>query len=256
VPFAGHKEEGPCSHLADRCAYASIVLLTAVLFGGLAAVPSGSACSTRNLVFHEGTNIAATVSPDGKTVIMDLQNNLWSLPSHGGRAEKLTDDFLEPSRPHWSPTGELVAFQSFTTGTFHIWVMKPDGSGLHQLTDGHGDDREPRFSPDGKRIAFSSDRAFAGTYDIWVVDVATGALTQWTSGPADEFEPSWTPDGNEIVFVSGTGAVGTTIQAMDASGNARTLITAPTGFRLNSPVMSPDGTAGGLRAVRRTTRAR
>jgi Tol biopolymer transport system component len=213
----------------------------AVVFGGIAAVPSGSSCSTRNLVFHEGTNIAATVSPDGKTVIMDLQNNLWSLPIRGGRAEKLTDDFLEPSRPNWSPTGELVAFQSYTTGTFHIWVMKPDGSGLHQLTDGHGDDREPRFSPDGKRIAFSSDRAFAGSYDIWVVDVATGALTQWTKGPADEFEPSWTPDGKEIVFVSGTGAVGTTIQAMDASGNARTLITAPTGFRVNSPVMAPDG---------------
>ena len=218
-----------------------IVLLTAVLFGGLAAVPSGSACSTRNLVFHEGTNIAATVSPDGKTVIMDLQNNLWSLPIHGGKAEKITDDFLEPSRPHWSPKGDLVAFQSYTTGTFHIWVMKPDGSGIHQLTDGHGDDREPRFSPDGTRIAFSSDRAFTGTYDIWVVDVATGALTQWTKATTDEFEPSWTPDGKEIVFISGTGATGTSIQAQDAAGNVRTLVTAPTGFRLNSPVMSPDG---------------
>ena len=35
--------------------------------------------------------------------------------------------------------------------------------------------------------------------------------------------------------------MGTTIQAMDAAGTARTLITAPTGFRVNSPVMSPDG---------------
>src|SRR4029077_2496606 len=189
----------------------------------------------------EGTNIAASGSPDGKTVIMDLQNSLWSLPVGGGKSETIGDGFLEPSRPQWSPRGDLVAFQSYTTGTFHIWVMKPDGTGIHQLTDGHGDDREPRFSPDGTRIAFASDRAFAGSYDIWVVDVATGALTQWTKGPADEFEPSWTPDGKEIVFVSGAGAVGTTIQAMDAAGTARTLVTAPTGFRLNSPVMSPDG---------------
>jgi len=218
------------------------LVLTAVFFGGLAAVPSGSSCSTRNLVFHEGTNIAATVSPDGETVIMDLQNNLWSLKMSGGRAEKITDDFQEPSRPHWSPTGDLVAFQSYATGTFHIWVMKPDGSGLHQLTDGHGDDREPRFSPDGKRVAFSSDRAFTGTYDIWVVDVATGELTQWTKATTDEFEPSWTPDGKEIVFVSGTGNVGTSILAQDAAENTRTLLTAPAGFRLNSPVLSPDGT--------------
>ena len=222
---------------------APALVLTAIFFGGIAATPSGSSCFTNSLVFQEGTNIAATVSPDGKTVIMDLQNNLWSLPIGGGKARKLNNDFLEPSRPHWSPTGDLVAFQSYTTGTFHIWVMKPDGSGLHQVTDGHGDDREPRFSPDGKRIAFSSDRAFAGTYDIWVVDVATGALTRWThSDTTDEFEPSWTPDGSEIVFISGTGAVGTTIQAMNAAGTARTLVTAPTGFRLNSPVMSPDAT--------------
>jgi Tol biopolymer transport system component len=218
-------------------------VLAAVLFAGVAAVPSGSSSSTNSLVFQEGTNIAATASPDGMTVIMDLQNNLWSLPIGGGKARKLTDDFLEPSRPNWSPTGDLVAFQSYTTGTFHIWVMKPDGTGLHQLTDGHGDDREPRFSPDGKRIAFSSDRAFAGTYDVWVVEVATGALTRWTpSDTTDEFEPSWTPDGKEIVFISGIGAVGTTIQAMDAAGTARTLVTAPTGFRINSPVVSPDGT--------------
>ena len=143
-----------------------------------------------------------------------------------------------------------MTFQSYATGTFHIWVMKPDGSGLHQLTDGHGDDCEPHFSPDGTRIAFASDRAFSGSYDIWVVDVATGALTQWTKGPADEFEPSWTPDGKEIVFVSGIGAVGTTIQAMDAAGTARTLITAPTGFRVNSPVMSPGRGPRGVRAVR------
>ncbi|MGZ6132126.1 MAG: amidohydrolase family protein, partial [Myxococcaceae bacterium] len=218
-----------------------ILVTTAILFGGVAAVPSGSSCFTDSVVFREGTNIAATVSPDARTVIMDLQGALWSLPIGGGKARKITDDFLEPSRPNWSPTGDLVTFQSYATGTFHIWVMKPDGSNLHQLTDGHGDDREPHFSPDGTRIAFASDRAFAGSYDIWVVDVATGALTRWTNGPADEFEPSWTPDGKEIVFVSGTGAVGTTIQAMDAAGTARTLITAPTGFRVNSPVMSPDG---------------
>jgi Tol biopolymer transport system component len=189
----------------------------------------------------EGTNIAATVSPDQSTIIMDLQGTLWSIPFKGGPAKQLTDPLLEPARPDFSPKGDAVVFQAYSGGTFHIWVMKPDGTGVRQLTTGHGDDRDPRFSPDGAKIAFSSDRAFQGSYDIWVLDVATGQLTQWTSGAADEYEPSWSPDGSEIAFISGVGANGTTIQAMKAGGAARTLQTAPPGARFNSPSWSPKG---------------
>ena len=197
--------------------------------------------ATRTTTVTEGTNVNVTVSPDRKTIIMDLQETLWSLPIAGGTAKRLTDPMLEPARPDWSPKGDLVAFQSFKGGTFHIWLMKPDGTGVRQLTDGHGDDREPRFSPDGKKVAFSSDRAFKFNYDIWVADVDSGKLTQWTSSPTDEFEPAWSPDGTEIAFVSGTGAAGTSIQAMDSAGHSKPLIAAPEGARLNSPCWSPDG---------------
>jgi Tol biopolymer transport system component/imidazolonepropionase-like amidohydrolase len=196
--------------------------------------------SMRTVTVTEGTNVNVTVSPDRKTIIMDLQETLWSLPIAGGTAKRLTDPFLEPARPDWSPTGDLIAFQSFKGGTFHIWLMKPDGTGVRQLTDGHADDREPRFSPDAKRIAFSSDRAFKGNYDIWVADVESGKLAQWTSSPADEFEPAWSPDGAEIAYVSGTGPAGTSIQSMDASGHGKPVVSAPEGARVNSPSWAPD----------------
>jgi len=195
----------------------------------------------RAVTVTEGTNISVALSPKGKTIIMDLQEALWSLPIAGGPAKRLTDPLQEPARPDWSPKGDLIAFQSFKGGTFHIWLMKPDGTGLHQLTDGHGDDRDPRFSPDGTRVAFSSDRAFQGNYDIWVADVATGKLKQWTSDPADEFEPAWLPDGSEITFASGTGSIATTIRSVNAAGRSRVFITVGDGSRLNSPSWSPDG---------------
>ena len=195
----------------------------------------------RLVTVTEGTNMAATVSPDQRNIIVDLQGSLWSLPFKGGTAKRLTDPFLEPARPNYSPTGQTVAFEAYKGGTFHIWIMHPDGTDIHQITSGHGDDREPRFSPDGKKIAFSSDRAFKGSYDIWVVDVATGALKQWTSNAADEYEPAWSKDGSEIAFVSGVGINGTTIQAANSSGECRTLVTAPKGAHLNSPAFSPDG---------------
>lgn len=216
---------------ANRSAYngramkRSLLLIATLAFG-----------APKIVTVNEGTNVNVTLSPDRKSIIMDLQETLWSLPITGGVGRRLTDPFLEPARPDWSPKGGLVAFQSFKGGTFHIWVMKPDGTGVRQITEGHGDDREPRFSPDGKKIAFSSDRAMKGSYDIWVVDVDSGKLMQWTSAPADEYEPAWSPDGSEIAFVSATG-----IQAIDASGHARNVIAPVEGARFDSPSWSPDG---------------
>ncbi|HEY3826517.1 MAG TPA: amidohydrolase family protein [Bryobacteraceae bacterium] len=190
---------------------------------------------------REGTNIAAAVSPDRRTIIIDLQGTLWSLPFQGGTARRLTDPLLEPSRPAYSPKGDLIAFQAYKGGTFHIWTMNANGTDLRQRTDGHGDDREPAISPDGTKIAFASDRGFHGSYDIWVVDLATGKLTQKTSADADEFEPAWSPDGASIAFVSGAGANGTVIRAVDGSGATRDLVKATPGSRINSPSWSPDG---------------
>jgi Tol biopolymer transport system component len=196
---------------------------------------------TKMITVTEGTDMAVTMSPDHKTIIMDLQGLLYTMPIAGGAAKQITTPYQEASHPDWSAKGDLVAIQSYAGGTFHIWTMRPDGGGLHQLTTGHGDDREPRISPDGKTIAFASDRAFKGSYDIWTADIATGVLKQITSAEADEFEPAWSPDGTQIAFVSGVGIQGKTIEAITlATGKQTTLATDTTG-RVEAPSFSPDG---------------
>jgi Tol biopolymer transport system component/imidazolonepropionase-like amidohydrolase len=207
---------------------------------------------TRIITVSEGTDMAVAVSPDGETLVIDLQGLLYSLPAAGGKAKQLTRPLAEASHPEFSPDGSLIALQSYQGGTFHIWLMKPDGTGLRQLTKGHGDDREPRFSPDGKTIAFASDRGFKGSYDVWTVDVASGELKQITSAEADEYEPAWSPDGRSLAFVNGVfvngppgvgGVQGRTIEAIDlATGATRTLAsTGKTPGRLESPSWSKDG---------------
>jgi Tol biopolymer transport system component len=196
------------------------------------------------LTVHEGTDMALAVSPDHKTLMIDLQSMMYTLSASGGAARQITPPVLEASHPSWSPKGDLVAIQSYSGGTFHIWTMKPGGSDLKQITAGHGDDREPSFSPDGKTIAFSSDRAFKGNYDIWTVDLETGELKQWTSGADDNYEPAWSPDGHEIAFVSGAGTLGRSIEAIDADGHQRTVFSmGEMSGRLEAPSWSPDGKA-------------
>jgi len=210
-----------------------------------AASPAGAsgAVKTKLITVSEGTDMAVTVSPDRKTMLIDLQGLIYSLPMAGGAARQITGPLDEASHPDWSAKGGLVAIQSYAGGTFHIWTMHPDGSGLKQLTKGHGDDREPKISPDGKSVAFSSDRGFKGSYDIWTVDIATGALKQITTSDADEFEPNWSPDGSALVFVSGTGIASKSVELIDLATSHQTTVAAidPAQGRLDAPSFSPDG---------------
>jgi Tol biopolymer transport system component len=221
-----------------------LACFTSISLAQTAAKPAAApAAKVKTITVSEGTDMDVTVSPDHRTMLMDLQGITFSLPIAGGVAKPITTPYTEASHPDWSANAGIVAIQSYAGGTFHIWTMNPDGTGLKQITKGHGDDREPEISPDGKTIVFSSDRAFKGSYDIWTVDIATGALKQITSSDLDEFEPNWTPDGSAIVFVSGTGIVSKSIELIDlVSGKQNTVASVdPTKGRLDAPSFSPDG---------------
>jgi Tol biopolymer transport system component len=203
----------------------------------------------KTITVSEVTNSQVTVSPDGKTILADIQGLIYSMPMAGGAAKRLTQPFQETSHPDWSKVGGIVALQCYAGGTFHIWTMKPDGTGLKQVTFGHGDDREPRISPDGKTIVFTSDRAFKtgadgssqGSYDIWTMPVAGGEPTQLTKSDADEFGPTWSPDGKTIAFVSGVGLTATSVQTIDiATGKQTELLKVAGANRVEAPSWSPD----------------
>src|ERR1700712_5454281 len=95
---------------------------------------------SKTITVSEATDSQITVSPDHKTILMDLQGLIFSMPFSGGPAKRLPRVLDEASHPDWSPKGAFAAIQSYAGGTFHIWTMKPDGTGLKQITKGHGDD--------------------------------------------------------------------------------------------------------------------
>jgi Tol biopolymer transport system component/imidazolonepropionase-like amidohydrolase len=164
--------------------------------------PRAEAAETRGterpLTVREGTNIAATPSPDGRWIAMDLYTSIWVLPADGGQARRLTHPFQDATKPHFSPDSRSLVFQSYRDGNYHLWSADREGTGLRQLTTGRHDHREPRWSPDGTRVAFASDRG--GSYGIWIHDVATGEIKPVTDSDGEEAEPAWSPDGGRIAF--------------------------------------------------------
>ena len=172
------------------------------------AQPAPGAATTVDVTITEGTSMAVAVSPDGRTLAIDLQGSIWTLPAAGGAATRITDVFNDARQPAWAPDGETIAFFGFRDGGYDIWAVAPDGTNQRKLTWGPFDDREPAWSHDGTRLAFASDRGgpLGGDYNIWVLDLGTGNLQQVTKDPANDFMPSWSPDDREIAFISQRGA--------------------------------------------------
>ena len=212
---------------------------TAFALLGALALASQTALTTKRISINlrEGTNMAAALSPDGRTLMIDLQGSLWTLPASGGPAKRVTDEYLDARQPAWAPDNRRVAFQGYADGVWHIYMMNADGSGLRALTSGPFDDREPSWSRDGNRIAFSSDRS--GNYDVFDLDVAGGTVRQLTNNPANDYAPAYSPINATIAFVSeredrrGIWAVDT--------GTASERSIAPAAGAVSAPSWSPDG---------------
>ncbi len=152
------------------------------------------------LEINEGTNMAAALSPDGKTLAFDVLGRIWLMPAEGGETVAITDSLGNARQPSWSPDGTQLTFQAYWDGNWHIYVVNKDGSSLKKMTNGEFDHREPHWSPDGTTLAFSSDRS--GNYDIWTKDIVGEQMIPITNNEASEYGPAWSPDGSQIAFIS------------------------------------------------------
>jgi Tol biopolymer transport system component len=182
---------------------------------------------------REGTNMAASPSPDGKRIVFSAQGALWVMPIRGGTATRITDWHLEPTAPVWSPDGQRIAFQNYAPeGNYHIWTIDPDGRHQVELTTGPNDDREPAWTPDGRALVFSSDRSNDGQYKIWTVPADGAPPSQVTTGPGAESNPVVSPDGTTLAYVDGPNVLTRPL----SGGGAPMIIAAGT-----APAWLPDG---------------
>jgi len=147
----------------------------------------------RNVDFttSQGTWLSLDVSPDGKTLILELVGDLYTLPFSGGEAKKITSGMAFNSQPRFSPDGKKIAFLSDRGGAENVWIADADGSNAKQLSqDEQSEFASPIWTPDGNYVIASRFTQFPiGAAELWMYHVKGGAGVQVTKSKSKPDTP-------------------------------------------------------------------
>lgn len=244
----------------------SLTLFVATCLAALLAVPASAQSHHISFATDEGTWMSLDVSPDGRTLIIELLGDIYALSTEGGRAEPLLTGRPFQSQPRFSPDGRRLVYVSDETGSDNLWLAASDGSGARALTDLDATVvLSPAWSADGAALYTTvvTSTGFSSQAELWRFDAATGEGTKvlenlngasqpLVSAPSPgPYGPVSHPDGRYVYYTSltprpygsrnGPSAV---IERVAVDGTGREPVTVE-----SSIAMRPALTADGLRLV-------
>src|SRR5947209_3073017 len=146
-------------------------------------------------------NIGYFRSPSiaGDRVVFLCEDDVWTVPRHGGVARRLTSNLGPVGRTIVSPDGTLIAFTGTEEAHAEVYVMPADGGPSDRRTYLGALTAVRGWTPGG-RVVFNSDsgRPNRGDNCVYTVDPHDGFPVQIPVGPAND--ASYAPDGKGLVL--------------------------------------------------------
>ncbi|MGE5363942.1 MAG: Ig-like domain-containing protein [Bacteroidota bacterium] len=137
------------------------------------------------------------VSPDGKYVIYNNDDQLWKFEPATGRRELLTDNKAGYGDAQWSFDGSKISFQSIDA---RILVRDLNSSKTVVVSKGEN----AVWAPDANRLVFhwrdiDMTNFNLNNSDVYLYDAASGKLSNVTNTP-DKFEMDASFSGSDVVY--------------------------------------------------------
>ena len=146
---------------------------------------------------------SASLSPNGKRVIMEARGDIFTVPIEFGDTRNITHTSgVADRRPIWSPKGDKIAwFSDENRKNYQLLISNQEGTKIIDNID-IGVSKlgwNPSWSPDGNHIAFVDDDV-----RLRIVDLTTKKTETIDVGGTNlerrSIELKWAPDSNWIAY--------------------------------------------------------
>jgi tricorn protease len=235
-------------------------------WGGDLYTVAASGGVARKLTNHDGYEMFARFSPDGKwlafTAQYDGNTEVYLMPAEGGVPRRLTytatlgrDDVSDRMGPNnivlgWTPDGEHVLFRSrmhsFNDFIGQLYRVPRTGGLAEPLPLPRGG--FACYAPDGKKLVYNRvfrefrtwKRYRGGMADeVWLYDLTTKKTRKLTDNPAQDIMPLW--HGDRIYFLSDRDANGRmNLYVTDTEGSKPRQLTHFKDFDIKFPSLGDD----------------
>jgi Tol biopolymer transport system component/C-terminal processing protease CtpA/Prc len=203
-----------------------------------------------NVVLTEGAE-AATLSPDGSTIVFSAGSEIWSVPVKKGEGPN-RDDAVRwsewegvDSAPIYTPDGKGVFFTSDREGALMLYRLDLATKKAVRVSTESASVENLQLTPDRKSLAYQQYGPNGG---IYTVPVEGGKPTQVVKRPGRaNLEYSFSPDGKYVAFVEileGSGLYywdsGNNVFVQELATGKKTNVT-QTNADHHAPIWTPDG---------------
>ena len=168
------------------------------LFGLFCLLSSLKSFSQNSLLLRQ-----PALNKDGSLIAFSFQGDIWTVPSSGGKAVRLTIHEAYESNPTFSPDGKQIAFSGARFGNNDLFVMPTEGGLPNRLTYHSGADNIASWTVTDK-ILFSTNREFRQIErpsEVYSISPNGGTESRFLD--AIGHDPVLSPDGRFLVFVRG-----------------------------------------------------
>lgn len=144
------------------------------------------------------------INNDGSQVSFSFQGDIWTVPSAGGKATRLTIHEAYEGTPVYSPDGKKIAFSGARYGNNDVFVMPSEGGNPKRLTFHSAGDNVMSWASNSQ-IVFSTAREFrqiGGHPEVYGINATGGTESRLLD--AEAYDPTYSPDGRFIALVRGS----------------------------------------------------
>lgn len=134
----------------------------------------------------------------GDTIAFVADDDLWSVPTTGGLARRLTAGLSEPSTPCLSPDGKWIAFIGRDEQHAEVYLMAAEGGPAKRLTWLGPDTIVRGWTPEGLIVFVSTHgQPFFRNYRAFTLDPAGGLPQLLPLGQVNHL--AWGPAGARVI---------------------------------------------------------